>query len=85
MKLNVDKFGKTLFSELEKPYAEIKSKSFWDFTMRCYRLWSQFPDNFRYEEPFYTLCEASDYPYSFDEDERRILYQKAFDFYRERK
>lgn len=78
---NVDKFGKALFTELEQTYAAFKI-TFRDFTMRCYRLWSRLPDSFRYDEPFYILCEASDYPYDFDVDARRELYRKAFDFYK---
>lgn len=82
--LNVDVFGKELFAALEKIYNENRL-SLLEFGERSRRMWYWFPDKFHNNEPFYSLCYAhlplDEY---FDEKQTRELYQKAFDYYKEK-
>ena len=81
--LNIDKFGKELFAALENIYNENKF-TLVGFGRRCYMMWNWFPSNLCYKEPFFTLCYANDPLNWGDERQTRKIYQKAFDYYRER-
>lgn len=81
--MDIDKLGKELFAALEKVYNENKF-ALKEFGARCYKMWNLFPAGFRNDDPFFVLCYADD-PLSWgDEKQTREIYQKAFDYYKEK-
>ncbi len=82
--VDVDKFGKELFSALKKIYNE-NLFPLKEFGEQCYRIWRLLPEKIGDDEPFYTLCYADD-PLSWGDEKQTLeLYQAAFDYYKERK
>ena len=80
--LNVDVFGKELFTTLEKVYNENK------FTLeelgeKCYNISCGLPRSLAFDYPFLSLCYALDEPV-FGEMHAREWYQKVFDYYKEK-
>ena len=77
---DVDMFGKNLFSSLKASY----DADFLDikvFGKRCYLLWRALPWEICRKEPFHILSYG-DEPLSWgDEEQARMLYEKAFSFY----
>lgn len=82
---NVDEFGKELFAALEKIYNENRF-SLAEFGELCHDMWRELSAGFRNDEPFYSLSYAylplGDYG---DEEQTREFFQKAFDYYKEKK
>ncbi len=79
--LDVDTFGKHLFSELESIY---KSNTFGieEFGNRCYSLWRFLPSHIQEKEPFWTLSYANECLCWNDQEQMRKLYENAVSFYR---
>ncbi len=80
---DADVFGKRLFSSLKASYdADILDIEV--FGKRCYALWHALPWEICEREPFHILSYA-DEPLSWgDEEQARMLYEKAFAFYDEK-
>lgn len=85
--VNFDEYGRALFCGLEKFFNEnvrTGKLTLPEFGGRCYNLWSLLPGAIDSEDPFHILCYADD-PLSWgDEKQSRELYQKAFDYYKEK-
>ena len=82
--LDVDMFGRCLFSELESIY-KCNKFSIEDFGKYCYSLWGVLPSHINQTEPFWTLCYADDCLSWNDEAQTRKLYEEAFSFYCQKK
>lgn len=80
-KIDLTVFGKKLFEGLERIYRS-KGFSLSEFGKVCYKLWNLLPQNIMYDEPFFTLCYADDLLPWGDERRTEELYEKAFDFYK---
>ena len=73
-------FGRKLFSGLQHAY-DTDIFEIADFGNRCCQLWHQLPSGIDDLEPFHTLIYGDD-PLSWgDEEQTRMLYEKAFAFY----
>lgn len=85
--LNVDNFGKELFTALEKVYNENRLPLA-EFGECCYKMWGGLPYKpYQYEhiEPFLTLTYATD-PLSYgNKGQSRDLFEDAFNYYKEKK
>ncbi len=82
--LNADKFGKELFAALEKIYNENRLAPL-EFGERRLHMLYNLPRKISDNEPFHSLFFA-DIPYDefYDEERTREIYQKAFDYYKEK-
>jgi hypothetical protein len=77
---DVDAFGKRLFSSLKVSY-DADSLNMEVFGKRCCVLWHALPVGICMKEPFHVLIYG-DEPLSWgDEEQARMLYEKAFSFY----
>ncbi len=74
-------FGKKLFSGLEKAYGSNRLPID-KFGWQCELLWKDIPENLAHAEPFLTLSYADECLSWGDEAQTRMLYEKAFAFYK---
>ena len=75
-----DKFGRELFLRLAK-FCDSGAVTIQEFCERCYSLWNSLPVPIDMNDPFDTLCYASDL--ADDSARQRELLQYAFDYYKE--
>lgn len=80
VEFDVDLFGKSLFSVLEKTYRN-NTLDISEFGERCCNLWNVLPDNIREQKPFYILSYADDYVSVGLEETTRELYEEIFTYY----
>lgn len=74
-------FGKLLFSNIENIYLSNKF-TINEFGQKMYLLWNLYiPHPINQKEPFWTLSYADDCLSYGDEQQTRLLYEKAFNYY----
>lgn len=78
---DADVFGKRLFAGLEKAYRSNKLPID-KFGTQCQWLWQDFSADFHLREPFWTLSYADECLSWGDEPQTRMLYEKAFAYYK---
>ncbi|MGH4124225.1 MAG: hypothetical protein ACREV6_14965 [Clostridium sp.] len=81
--VDYDTFGCFLISKLEEIYYQ-DDMDIRFFGSKMYSIWRVLPSDIEHKEPFWTLCYADD-PLSWgDELQTEELYQKMFQYYKER-
>lgn len=70
--------GKTLMNCFKKIYNEIDLK---EFSRKTYSIWNKLPSELIQEEPFWTFDYANECLTYGDEEQCRILYDRALNYY----
>ena len=75
---DMESFGKILMQSLLRIYEDTGIEL---FARKMYSLWNKLPRHIGQNEPFFTLCYADDCLSYHDEEQCRLLYEKAMRYY----